>query len=108
VSDEGNLPLGILLVGIALLLGFMAFRPWPTPENKPIKPFAYMYEILEGQTPAEGPPALTPGEVHVTEFALDTFVAIWSLQKITSGVDNIATAIEEAKQAALGWWGDLF
>ena len=107
-AGHEKLPLAILLLGGALLTGFMAFRPWPNPDGKAIKPGAYAYEILEGQVPAAGPPAISPAEVQTTEFAMDLFAAIWALQKMSGTIDNIATAIEEAKQAALGWWGNLF
>ena len=50
--DGSNLPLGILLLGVAGLAGFMAFRPWPVSGGNPIKPGAYAVEILQGHPPA--------------------------------------------------------
>lgn len=107
-GDDKRLPLVIALTGGGLLTGYMAFRPWPAPTGKPIKPGAYAYEILEGDVPAEGPPALSPVEVQATEYAIGAFEAIWFTQKLASVFGNLAEAVYDAKQAALGWWGDLF
>lgn len=103
-----HLPQAILLTGAALLAGFMAFRPWPVADGKPEKPGAYAYQILEGQAPAAGPAGVSPAEVQTTEFALGTFEAIWALSKVSGSLKNITESIYDAKQAALGWWGDLF
>lgn len=103
-----HLPVAIVLTGGALLAGFMAFRPWPSADGKPEKPGAYAFQVLEGQAPAAGPPAVSPAEVQTTEFALGSFEAIWALTKVSGTLKNLAEAIYDSKQAALGWWGDLF
>jgi hypothetical protein len=103
-----HLPMAILLTGAALLAGFMAFRPWPVADGKPEKPGAYAYQIFEGQAPAAGPAGVSPAEVQTTEFALGTVEAIWALSKVSGTLKNITEAVYDAKQAALGWWGDLF
>jgi hypothetical protein len=95
-EDTGNLPLAIALIGAGLLTGFMAWRPWPAPTGKPIKPGAYLYEILEGQVPAEGPPAVSAAEVQATEYALDMVLGIWAATKLSKILIDVAQTLYDA------------
>lgn len=109
MSSEGdpNLPLAIALMGGALLTGYMAFRPWPAPTGKPIKPGAYMFEILEGQAPAAGPPALSPTEVQATEYALGTFEAIWAVYKLGGVMLDFAQTLYDAVMGGISIFSSL-
>jgi hypothetical protein len=101
-GGQEKLPMAIAITGAGLLSGYMAFRPWPAPSGKPIKPGAYAFEILEGQVPAQGPPALSPSEVQATEYALGTFEAIWAVAKLSSVVKNVAQTLYDGVEAGLG------
>ena len=95
-GDGGNLPLAIALIGGGLLTGYMAWRPWPAPTGKPIKPGAYAFEILEGQVPAAGPPAVSAAEVQATEYALDMVLGIWAVTKLSKVLVDVATTLYDA------------
>ena len=50
-AENTHLPAAILLTGIALTAGFMAFRTWPQAAGVPIKPGAYVVDVLRGEPP---------------------------------------------------------
>jgi hypothetical protein len=103
VSDgDDNLPLAIALIGGALLTGYMAYRPWPVSDGKTVKPGAYAFEILEGQTPAAGPPAVSPAEVQATEYALDMVLGVWAVTKLSKVLVDVATTLYDAVMAGIG------
>ena len=95
--NDSLLPLGILLLGIAGIAGFIAFRPWPaSPESKPISAGAYVVEILQGQPPAasispkeSGQQASTIAEI---ENGLAALLVIWFVSKLASGLTGILGA----------------
>lgn len=91
---EGMLPLGILLLGMAALAGFIAMRPWPvTPSSKPIKPGAYVVEILQGQPPAASLSAKESGQqdkqISEIENGLTALLLIWAISKVAGGISSI-------------------
>jgi hypothetical protein len=106
-DDTGDLPLAIALIGGALLTGFMAYRPWPVSGGKTVKPGAYAFQILEGQVPAAGPPAVSPAEVQATEYALDMVLGVWAVTKLSGVLLNIAQTLYDGVMAGLGGLGSL-
>lgn len=92
--NDSLLPLGILLLGVAGIAGFIAFRPWPaSPESKPISAGAYVVEILQGHPPAasvsrkeSGQQASTISEI---ENGLMALIVIWFVSKLASGLTGI-------------------
>lgn len=89
-DGDGNLPLAILLTGVAAVALFMAARPWPQTAAGAIKPGAYLVDVLEGQPPPAGPQAFTPAEVHLTEAGLATLLALWAAGKVGQSLGGIA------------------
>jgi hypothetical protein len=106
-DDTGNLPLAIALIGGGLLTGYMAYRPWPVSGGKSLKPGAYMYQILEGQTPAAGPPAVSAAEVQATEYALDMVLGVWAVTKLSKVLVDVATTLYDAVMAGIGGLSSL-
>ena len=106
-EDTGDLPLAIALIGGALLTGYMAYRPWPVASGKPVKPGAYLYEILEGQVPAAGPPAVSAAEVQATEYALDMVLGVWAVTKLSKVLVNVAQTMYDAAMAGLAGFSSL-
>ena len=106
-DDNGDLPLAIALIGGALLTGYMAYRPWPVASGKPVKPGAYAYEILEGQVPAAGPPAVSAAEVQATEYALDMVLGVWAVTKLSKVLENVAQTLYDATMAGLAGFSNL-
>jgi hypothetical protein len=106
-EDTGDLPLAIALIGGALLAGYMAYRPWPVASGKPVKPGAYAFEILEGQVPAAGPPAVSAAEVQATEYALDMVLGIWAVTKLSKVLLNVAQTLYDAAMAGLAGFQGL-
>jgi hypothetical protein len=91
-DDGGNLPLSILLAGVAAVAAFMALRPWPQEGGQPIKPGAYAVDVLKGEPPPAGPGAIPAGEVDLTEAGLATLIGLWAAGKAASGLGNAANA----------------
>ena len=89
MSDDSNLPLGILLLGVAGLAGFMAFRPWPMPGGNPIKPGAYAVELLQGHPPAASNPPNRKADIAVIEGGLVTLLGVWAASKLASTLSGI-------------------
>lgn len=81
--DNSLLPLGILLLGVAAMAGFMAFRPWPVGgSGSPISPGAYVVETLQGKPPAASTPPDRQTDITVIEGGIMALVAIWAAGKI--------------------------
>ena len=80
--DNALLPLGILLLGVAALAGFMAFRPWPLQGSTSVKPGAYLLDILQGKPPAASNPPDRQADINVIEGGILALVAIWAAGKI--------------------------
>lgn len=93
------LPLGILLLGVAAVAGFMAFRPWPMPGGNPIKPGSYAVEILQGKPPAASTPPDRQADITVIEGGLATFAGLWAINKLAGGVSGLLPAGGGASQA---------
>lgn len=93
MNDGGSmLPLGILLLGVAGIAGFMAFRPWPSPGGNPVKPGAYAIEILQGKPPAASTPPDRNADIAVIEGGLATILGVWALSKLASGLSGFTSA----------------
>lgn len=104
-EGDGNLPLAILLAGVAAVALFMMARPWPQTAAGPIKPGAYVVDVLEGQPPPAGPAAFSASEVHLTEAGLGTLLALWAAGKVGQGLGGIAAGagIGGALGKVWGW-----
>jgi hypothetical protein len=89
MDGGSSLPLGILLLGVAGIAGFMAFRPWPSPGGNPIKPGAYAIEILKGQPPAASTPPDRQADIAVIEGGLATILGVWALSKLAGAVSGL-------------------
>lgn len=89
MNDDAMLPLGLLLLGVAGLSGFMAFRPWPVDPadtKSPLKPGVYAVEILQGHPPAASNPPDRQGDISKIEGGLAALLALWILAKIAKGI----------------------
>ena len=95
--NDSLLPLGILLLGVAGIAGFIALRPWPaSPESAPISAGAYVVEILQGQPPAASISKKASGQQAATiaeiENGLAAFLLIWFVSKLASGLTGMLSA----------------
>ena len=88
MSDD-NLPLGLLLLGVAGIAGFMAFRPWPMPGGNPIKPGAYAVEILQGHPPGASTPPDRKADIAVIEGGLVTLLGVWAASKLAGALSGL-------------------
>ena len=104
--DDSNLPLGVLLLGVAGLAGFLAFRPWPTSSGNPIKPGAYAVEILQGHPPAASAPPDRQGDIAVIEGGLVTLLGVWAAAKLSGALSGLSSAGGAAAGAAAGASGE--
>ena len=98
MGHDNLLPLAILLLGVAAICGFIAFRPWPaTPSSAPVKPGSYVIEILQGHPPAASEPADRQGQISEIEKGLTAVLLIWAVSKVASSgpVQAILGAIGE-------------
>lgn len=85
----GNLPLAVGLFGVAGLGAFMALRPWPQQDGKPVTPAAYAESVVSGQPMAAGP--VPASDKDAIETGLAGLLAAWALSKIASyfgGIGN--------------------
>jgi hypothetical protein len=89
-DGDGNLPLAILLMGVAAVALFMMARPWPQTSAGPVKPGAYVVDVLEGKPPPAGPQAFSPTEVHLTEAGLGAILGVWAAGKVGQSLGGIA------------------
>ena len=95
--NDSLLPLGILLLGAAGVMAFVAFRPWPaSPEGSPISAGAYAVEILQGKPPAASVSKKESGQQAATiaeiENGLAAFLLIWFVSKLASGLTGMLSA----------------
>ena len=100
--NDSSLPLGFLLLGVAGIAGFMAFRPWPMPGGNPIKPGAYAVEMLQGNPPAASTPPNRKADIGVIEGGLIALLGVWAASKLASAVGGIGAAAGGAAGAAAG------
>lgn len=104
-EDAGNLPLAILLLGAASAALFMAARPWPQTSGGPIRPGAYVIDVLEGQPPPPGPEAFSATEVHLTEAGLAALLAVWAAGKTGQALGGLAAGAGAAGGLFGKVWG---
>ena len=84
-GNDSLLPLAILLMGVAAVAGFVAFRPWPaTASSTPVKPGSYVIEILQGHPPAASTPPDRQGQITQIENGLTAVLLIWAVSKMAS------------------------
>ena len=84
-GSDSLLPLGILLLGVAAVAGFVAFRPWPaSPSSTPVKAGSYVIEILQGHPPAASTPPDRQAQITEIENGLTAVLLIWAVSKVAS------------------------
>ena len=89
--NETNLTLGLLLLGVAGLAGFLAFRPWPVDpatSTGPLSPGVYVVELLEGNPPAASNPPDHQGNIATIEGGLAALLGVWIFSKLASGASK--------------------
>ena len=87
--DNSSLPLAILLLGVAAVTGFMAFRPWPAPGDTAVKPGAYFIEILQGKPPAASTPPDRATDINVIKGGLVTILTLWAIGKFSGALSGL-------------------
>lgn len=89
-ENNAMLPIGMLLLGGAAITAFIAFRPWPaTPENKPIKPGAYVVEVLQGRPPAASVPQDKSSQITEIQNGLMALILVYAVSKIAGGITGV-------------------
>jgi hypothetical protein len=93
-QSDDHMPTVFALLGVTLIAGYMAFRPWPVGgAGKPIRPAAYIQDIASGQ-PTQGPqPADMTGDIRT---GLYVIIGVWVLNKIAgvaSGILGLLTPL---------------
>jgi hypothetical protein len=104
------LPLGILLLGVSALAGFMAFRPWPVgTSGASLKPGTYAVEILQGKPPAASSAPDRQAQIAAIEGGLATILGVWAVSKIagTLPIGGSGTAGDEDENAGEEIEGDV-
>lgn len=89
-TESGNLPLAILLLGLGAVALFLMARPWPQTAAGPVKPGAYVVDVLLGKPPPAGPESLSPTEVRLTESGLVAILSLWAAGKAGNALGGIA------------------
>ena len=103
--NDSNLPLGLLLLGIAGIAGFMAFRPWPMPGGNPVKPGAYAVEILQGHPPGASTPPDRKADIAVIEGGLVTLLGVWAASKLAGALSGLGGGLGGGGEAGGGGGG---
>jgi hypothetical protein len=103
---DDKFPVAIALLGLACIIGFMAFRPWPAPTNKPIKPGAYFIEILQGNPPAASKAPDRAGEINVIQDGLMAITTIWALAQAANMLSKLGSYFTPAGSPAGGSGGE--
>lgn len=104
-SEGGNLPLAILLLGLGAVALFLMARPWPQTAAGPVKPGAYVVDVLLGKPPPAGPATFSPGEVRLTEAGLSAILALWAAGKAGNALGGIAAGAGAAGGILGKLWG---
>lgn len=87
MEDSAMLPLGLLVLGFAAIASFIALRPWPvTPSSTPLKPGAYVVEILQGSPPAASLPQDRTSQITEIQNGLMALILIYAVSKAASGL----------------------
>lgn len=90
-TSSAEAPLAILATGIAITGAYMALRPWPVSNDRPIRPASYVADILSGHAPAPGP---APGDdTTAIEAGLWAITGIWAASHAASALGNAAKGI---------------
>lgn len=90
-ASSAEAPLAVLAAGISVTTAYMALRPWPISNGRPIRPAPYVVDILGGHAPAPGP---APGsETGAIEAGLWAFLGIWAASHAASGLGNAAKGL---------------
>lgn len=94
MENNAMLPMGILLLGVAMVALFIGFRPWPvTQSGNPIGPGAYVIEILEGQPPAASLSKKASGkqaaQISDIQNGLTAVILLYIATKLASGITSI-------------------
>lgn len=88
MNDNISFPVAIALLGIAAMAGFMAFRPWPQPNSKPIEPGSYAVSILQGNIPAASKVDRS-GDITTIQTGLMALLGIWTANKLAGMLSNL-------------------
>ena|ERR1700722_18068376 len=102
--DDISFPLAIALLGVAVLAGFMAFRPWPQPNSKPIEPGSYAVSILQGNIPAASVVDRS-SDITTIQTGLMALLGIWAANKLAGMLSSLggsggAGASDEAQEGS--------
>lgn len=87
--NDVSFPLAIALLGVAALAGFLAFRPWPMPDGKPIEPGSYAISILQGKVPAASNPPDRQTDITTIQTGLLALLGVWTASKLASMLSNL-------------------
>lgn len=91
MNDSAKQPLTILLVGVFFLAAYMAFRPWPLGTSKaPIRPAAYVGDILGGHPPSGAPPSQDTAAIEAGLWAL---IGVWAASKLAAAAYGLANGL---------------
>jgi|SRR5580693_3939540 hypothetical protein len=104
-TESGNLPLAILLLGLGAVALFLMARPWPQTAAGPVKPGAYVVDVLLGKPPPAGPESFSPGEVRLTEAGLIAILSLWAAGKAGNALGGIAQGAGAAGGILGKLWG---
>lgn len=104
-TEGGNLPLAILLLGLGAIALFMMARPWPQTAGGPVKPGAYVADVILGKPPPAGPAAFSPDEVRLTEAGLVAILSLWAAGKAGNALGGIAAGAGAAGGILGRLWG---
>lgn len=88
----GSFPLAVALIGLAVLGAFIALRPWPQVNGKPIEPGAYAVDVLEGKPPKVTETTHTAG-VTAIQAGIDSLLVLWALGKVASAFSAVTGAV---------------
>lgn len=97
-ENNAMLPAGLLLLGIAGIAGFMAFRPWPvdpastTNPKGALSPRVYAVEIITGKPPAASLPPDRGGDIALIEGGLAALLGVWITAKLASALSGLTNA----------------
>jgi hypothetical protein len=86
-DSTAALPLAVLLFALSALAAFMTLRQWPTAGTAPIKPGAYVVDIVEGKPPQAG--AAPASDAPAIEVGLGAILTLWGASKAAQGLSGL-------------------
>lgn len=104
-TEPGNLPLAILLLGLGAVALFLMARPWPQTSGGPVRPGAYVVDVLLGKPPPAGPSTFSADEVRLTEAGLAAVLAVWAAGKAGGALSGIAAGANAGGGILGKLWG---